>query len=288
MYWEKAKTLTIVFLAILNLLLAVLVYLNSNRYAMTKAQENAIYKVLSANKVVLYDQLIKEYKPMKPINVLPINYNMDTIIKMVFGGNEGVDSFIEFNRTIYYKEKETLIIEDGIVTYENEKASKLLEPVKDGQEEIAKNICNEFIEKNKLDLPALVLDSIVMEQKYIVLNYSEIYKNNIIYSNFIRFFVSKDEIFKVEFSFSEVLGFERNLKEICPVDEVLYALTQHLRSKNDYNEIFINKIDKVYYQDEKSSDKETNLKATPCYRVFVEQIPEPFLLDAYTCEVKDA
>ncbi len=284
---EKAKNLTIIFLVLLNLFLAVLVYINSAKFTLTKEQETAIYKVLEQNGISISTKLIKTNKPMREMNVLPYSYDIDEIVYKLFGGWEGVSDVSEFGRTIYTKGDAMLTIEDGVIVFEKPSGNVSGGFFVNSKEDAVK-LCDSFVLDDKNIVPQFVLDNVIEEKGNYVVEYRNKFGGSIVFSNYIKLYVDSSGVYGLECSYSEVANFETAKKEICTVDEALYALLKDLKNKGTsaQQKLSIDKIDIVYFQEQISGEEDTALKATPCYRFYFDELGGSKIVDAVTRAVK--
>ncbi len=282
MYWDKAKNIVILFLLLINAVLAVLVYTHTDNYTLTSTQLENINKVLSANNVMLYTPVLKEYKPMKAINMLPYSYSNDRLIEIFFTDPEQAKPVIEYGRDIFTDKNSRLTVENGIVTYETQPTYSE-NPL---NETDCKSMCNGFLTANSALFPNFVFDKLWETELGFSLRYIQNYRGELIYSNYILFDIIPGGISRIEFSYSKISGYDDKTREICPADEALFVFMQYFRNNFGEKEVFIDRMDIVYYQEQVSDETGSALKATPCYRFFVSDITEPFLVDAYSTVVK--
>ncbi len=282
MYWDKAKNIVIIFLLLINVVLAVLVYTHMDNYTLNATQLENINKVLSANNVMLYTPVLKEYKPMKAINMLPYAYSNDDLIGYFFSDPKQVKPVIEYGRDIFTDNISKLTVENGTVTFETQ-TTPSENPL---NEDDCKKTYNEVIQSNQSMFPGFVFDKLWETDSGFSLRYIQNYRGELIYSNYVLFETNSGGLSRVEFSYSKINGFDDKVREICPVDEALFVFMQYFRNNFGEKEVFIDHMDIVYYQEQVSDETGSALKATPCYRFYVSDITEPFLVDAYSTVVK--
>jgi regulatory protein YycI of two-component signal transduction system YycFG len=288
MLWERAKNLIVLFLLLLNGLLAFLLYQEQNRYILSTEREKAIISVLGQNKMTMYSEIIRKFPPMYQLRLSGYAYNTDALRTLFFGSPENSESVDVPDMEVYESIGGRLSISNGYITYEriikpgDDKAS---EPVTQAH---AKEICEVFIKQN---YPEYILDDIandgVLEatpEGYLRLTYRQKYNGKIIHRNFIEFLVTGNGIEEIEMQYGAVVEYYDEAIEICAPDEALLTFIQHIRSVygSQPTPVIIDNMDIVYNQEEFSVQKDAGLTAVPFYRVFVRYNYVPFLINAYT------
>ncbi len=285
MNWDKAKNLTIVFLLMLNIILGILVYFNSNDYIVTSEEEAAIINVLFQNKISIYDQIPKKYEPLEQLILSPNNFTTDTFVNILFGSNENVKRTLENNKTIFSDDTgKTLTFINNILFFENENGSEKIELSK----ETAEAVCIGFIKENARIFPNFEIDTNetgFIENNIYKITYRQVYRDNIIYSNYVTFLVTENGIINIEYVYNPPVGFDSKPKDICSPDKVLFILMQHILNTYENEAIIIKKLDIVYYQEEINDKNDITIKTIPCYRFYISESNIPILINATTGNV---
>lgn len=275
MLWERAKNLTILFFAVINVLLAVFLYAESGRYTLSQEQERAIYQVLAQNKVSLsYFKMIRQFSPMKYLTVSGYHYDTDALLSLLFDDPASVTGREERGRTVYEDGTARLVISNGYISYDN--------PTGYGRvtsREAAINLCGEFIKQN---YPNFQLDGTFVLEDGLRLCYREMYQEYVVYANFIEFLVTDNGIVQIDMQYGAVKGFSGSMHEICAPDEALLTFLQRIRQLYGDTPLLIKKMDIVYNQDEFSVQENVTLPVAPYYRIFIENQDIPFMVNAIT------
>ncbi len=250
--------------------------LNSqNKHLLSKEKERASINVLSANKISLYTDLVKSFAPKAHIQMTKYNYDLEALSKLFFKSTEPAEVTEEFNKTILRAGSEMISLQYGYVFYQNENGTGNVNLKK---EEVTA-LCESYIKGAGSEFNGFVLDRYApMEDGYYV-GYRDNFKNFLIYSNYFEFYVTEKGIVQAELSYSVPVGFSGRKREICSADEALLTFMQSNRFNS--KEVFINKMDIVYYQEENPLEEDLTINAVPCYRIYVENFNEPFLINAY-------
>lgn len=279
MDWDKAKNLTIVFFILLNILLGVLVYWEDNRYVVTVEQEKAIVSVLAQNRINLYTRILREYKPMRILDMGEYAYGEESFIKNFFGDVGDVVLTEEHNRSVFTRGDARLSILNDYVHYQNpEGTGKKKGPV---TEPVA--ICDEWIKGLKAG--DFQLDGISQENGRYVLRYLNVYQGYAVQSNYIDFVVTENGIVEINLSYRPPQGFLGRTQVICSADEALFTFMQQMKNLYGDRDVFISKMDIAYHVNSIGQPGEGGREAEPCYRIFVAGEPLPFLVSGYRNEM---
>ena len=235
--------------------------------------------LLEQNNITLNAELIRRYRPMHPIAVSPTEHCNDLIAQTLLGDLHDVQTFEEFDRIVYTRINEhTGEVIDHLeiqgsyfyIIYENNWIGSIT-PITSMEDAIA--LSEEFLENLSHLFPDFVLYTITEDEHWgdFIVEYRRVFRNQIIYSDFIRFRIDEVGISKIDCHYVTVHGFEQSLTEIRPIDEALYALILELQNMGAFafGDIVINDIDIVYYQSMAGLFDSTAPTAEPCYRFYV-------------------
>ncbi len=283
MNWDKAKNLAIVFLVIVNAFLGVLIIYSNDKYNLTQAQEDAISRFMSQNKVSLYTTIPKEFKPKSQIKVMPQSFNMDELVAAFFGTTSNVEPNFQGGKSVYTHDNFRLIVEGDTFTFDNLSSAETFAFTRD----TAISYCNAFIQKNKNLFRDFTFDLAKETKDGFLLTYCGKFNNFLITSNELTFYISKSGMIKAECTYNKPVSFDGAPKEIISADEALYIFVKNMNYIYGEQEIFLDSMDLVYFQGQSSTDLSIPLKATPYYRFFVFSGDAQILVNAYTGAVYD-
>ncbi len=275
MNWEKSKNIIIWLLLGLNIYLLAVNTIFKTSYDIKGEQEKSIIELLSKNGIGIYDEIDIEYKPLAPLNILASDSDIDEKDYMShFLTNPEVIE--EDKKIIATENSKTIIFENGFI--------KLV--INDENEYIS---YGEDLEKFVQDLaPAyknFKIDKKFTDDSKVVYEFREMYKDKIVYTNYLSVEVLDNKISGVEGFYGKVLESKDKPREVASIDMVLYTFMEE--AKLFYGEdkkIFITSVDLVYYQEEYSEYDEVvenTAKAIPCYRIYSEGDQLPFIISAY-------
>jgi hypothetical protein len=291
MEWERAKTYILVFFLLLNAALGILLAMENRRYTMTGEQEALIRTVLAQNNITIYRMDMRDFPPMRPIEITGFYYDEETIQSLVHiffpptEDVERVDTGREGHHLFLYGDSR-LEIANGFIEYRNPHglpqlggASLLLQPPAEVTRDSARRQANQFINTH---FPDYVYDADFEERGNWRVIYRQKYNGLLIHSNFIEILVAPVGIQQVEMQFGAVRGPIGSPLMIFSPDEALLAFTQRVRHITQEEPMTITRMDLVYFQ-EYISDQEGPYHAEPFYRIFTAgNEAVPFLVNAFT------
>ena len=270
MNWARAKTISIIMFIFLNGVLLFMNYLNSRQYVLAPHNINAVTAVLNRNNITLApDFNFIRSNPQRQINLDNNNLRSNSLANVFFINNTNIS--IEHNDyTIFNTGQEKIIFGQNTAFYrnlanmdyyfENETYARLFSTgILLSLGEIGRDFS---------------LQKITQEGNTLVLDYRQVYRNFVIYNNFMIFTFTNNNIYSIDFSYRPVLGFTGFSREIRPVDEALLAF---MRRADTEASIIIESINLVYYAED--------LLAMPYYRIVYHQESRGVvLINAYTLQ----
>ncbi len=247
---------------------------NGNKYYVNQEQQRAIIKVLSNNKISMYSAVPDKFPPMRELGMAAYNYDLALLVKVFFETDRDVSTFEmteAFNgQTFHYGEK-SLAITDGNIYFTDTS-------VNHGDKDF-KKLADEYLKRLGNPFSNFSLDNSYESENLTLLEYRQVFKNKVIHSNYVTFELS--DVLKVSLSYSSTQGYVGNVRDIVAADEALLYFITDIRGFYPERDIVINRMDLVYYQQERAADASLFLRATPCYRIFINNQAEPFLINAY-------
>lgn len=281
MDWEKAKKIVIIVLIILNAGLFGLNYNKNERYKVTQSEEKAIYNVLGKNGINLYTEIIKEAMPMRTINVKPKELSADELKKEFFKDEE-VNISVEFNKTILKSKERFLTLQNNHIKLENYNGTGKYIGLNGDS---ASNIVENYIK----DMPLFAgykPDNILQEGDGYIVEFIKEYKDFKLFNSKARFFVTDNGIMWFESGFYEQEIFSGEKKNLCMPDEALLTFMYEIK-KLGIEQIYINQMELGYdFTDKAEIAEGSQLKLYPAYRIYTSYSSDPFIINAYTNELK--
>ncbi len=269
MNWFKAKNLILISLLALNVILLIMIFLTSHSYTLTNQQIENMYQVLSSKyNIGIYSELPRKYEPLRELEV--INFDEDSsevLYNTFFDENEEVARLTDADKIIFQSDDKTLMTQAGDFAFSSISGIEI--PMSQILKELQDDI-GEFYLYDKY---------VIDDTTYY--DYRQIYKNQVIYTNYFIFEVKDDKIYKVEGYNAKPKGFIGDKKEIVSVDMVLFNFANfYPRGENE--QLIVDSVQLVYNQEQIISEPNVSLKATPCYLIKVRGNVVPVKVDAYT------
>lgn len=281
MEWQKAKKFVIVLLVILNAVLAVLNFQQNRESAMTASQEKAIFEVLSKNGITMYTDLITETAPMSRLACRVPTYTKEDLERAFFDG-EKTTVVPSQTTTVYRTNTAELTVEGagGTLVYPRVERGKgqlsrgdALKMAEGFMEQMEKTF-GEFISYDMAETDA----------GYSVMFYEK-YDDVIVFSNYFQVFVSQAGVYQIQFLYCPVVGYTGEKKDIFYGDEALLTFMRELRENQPEGAVTVNRMELGYdLSDKESQTTEGTLYAVPCYRIYLVEQAEPYVINAYTCK----
>jgi len=293
MEWERAKSYILVFFLLLNIALAALLVAENRRYTMTFDQERLIRTVLAQNNITMYRMPIRQFPPMRSIEVTGFDYDHEALLQIFFSNPYTMER-IDTGRPghyLYQCEYGRLEIFDGFIEYRNPNGFRRIQHIPLLQQlpsevtySSARRLTDAFIYNH---FPDFVPDGRFDDGDNIRIIYRQEYRGVLVHSNSIELLVTPAGILQIEMQFGEILGFAGSPRMIFSPDEALFAFTQRVRHITQDEPMTITRMDLVYFR-EYISDQPGPYHAVPFYRVFTLcNGDQPFLINAFTNTVID-
>ncbi|MGL4790780.1 MAG: two-component system regulatory protein YycI [Anaerotignaceae bacterium] len=285
MDWEKIKRIVIYLLVILNLGLLVANYITNKSYSLTTAEERAIYKVLSDNGIGMYTSIIKNTPPMRSLSVSVTQIDIEDMRSKFFEEGEQVNMSWEFDRTILASENKSLTIQENNIIFSNPKGTGM---VKNFTKENALEVANRFLAKIYIEgTKSVQLESVETGNDYYLFHYNESYKGYKLFSNSKTICVSKDGVTSLNASFYTAQNFVGEKREIYSCDEALLAFMMEINKNETKDNIYVENIELGYdFQEATDIAEAGRIRLVPCYRIFVAGNAVPYIINAYTNQIK--
>lgn len=281
MEWAGAKRFVIILLLILNVVLAGLNIQQKRDNTMTAAQEKAIFEVLSRNGISLYTDLKIDAKPMYRLEAKVPSYNKEDLEAAIFNGEKTKVTI--GTKTVYKTESKTLTLEWDRGSFTDETVEKGLAGLT--KEDAIK------VAQRKMEQMAAVFGQFescysYKEEDGWRVDFCSVYKDEAIFSNYFSVFVSAKGIYQLDFTYCEITGMSQEKKDICTIDEALMTFMREWNQREDGNGVAIQRLELGYdLMEQGNAVVGTGLYLEPCYRIYLMEDREPYLVNAYTCQI---
>ncbi len=273
MNWSRAKTLTIVFLVVLNAFLGIMLAFEQSKYVLGSARQTAIINLMEKNGIRIETPIPKFFKPRRQLTIAQNIYDEHWITETFFPDTTtDIKAQTDGERHIYSTDDAVLVLMNGYLSYDRPKGTGVYEQM---DVKTALSLCGEVVKRS--GLTDFYTDVISESEEGIRVVYCERFKGMTILTNFMDFYVTKNGIMQIDCVYGAPQGFTGTSIEVCAADEAMYSFMREARNAFGNRELFVDKMDMVYFQDDRTADA-----AVPYYRIYVRGIELPFLINAYT------
>lgn len=282
MEWGNAKKFVIILLVILNVALAGLNYRQRQENTMTSAQERAIFEVLSQNGITMYTELPTNAASMSRLEVELPDYSKETLERLFFGG-EKTTVTVRGDQNIYRGETATLTVNgaQGLLKRDDVEPGKGEMTKADAQREAQKFMDGTEYFFGTYDEP-MVREG---EEGYRV-DFYGLYKRENVFANYFSFLVTQGGIKQIEFEYCPVIGDSGEKRELAFSDEALLTFMREWKKNGTEKQATIHRIELGYDKMERSTaSTDGAIYLDPCYRIYLLEEKEPYLVNAYTCQI---
>jgi hypothetical protein len=242
-------------------------YISRKQYTISTEKEIQLNEILAKNNIYIYC-LLPKYEPRKKMLVKHQELEKEKLAREFF--EDSYTYKLQAYQEIFQKEDEQIIVfkggKEGVISYTNNSSETELnyqskaEVVKFG-----KQLMNKLtMKKGNMKLTSSQLDD---NNNYYNLEYNDIMKKEIIFSNYVRIRINGNGVISADSYRYEPVKFLGEKKRIVSVDEVLYKFMYNMRQKDNNELIKIMGIDIGYHVEEYDMSDKDIIEAEPCYRI---------------------
>jgi hypothetical protein len=252
---ERTKNVLIVLLSVIAVSLGALIFVTEGRYSLSAGQETAIIAILERNDIHLRDNvsLPRDFRPVRQIDMRRYNYDLDGLAARFFEDENFVKE-IEghvyifthpnrdegmFMRYSSWTNAVDFFTPQGI---SNEAFEAML------NDRAAELLATQYIE-SLIGMPPDMqhYSTTISYHGYWVVDFFSVYRGFVLQNDHIRARVSKDGIFRIEYSRVDYDGFRGDPRNIFPPNEALMGLMNHMRAVGAEGAIMINDMRLSYF-----------------------------------------
>jgi len=148
-------------------------------------------------------------------------------------------------------------------------------------------ITQSFIQEHYPDFSLDIQSTRLARRGGLRIFYRQVYQGHLIHSNFVEFLVTGEGeqlvIEEVDILYGSPIGFAYMPRELVGPDEALLSFVQNFHRSEP---VLITHMDIVYAQTVSGLRTYAPIYAEPFYRIFIEGQDEPFLINAYTNQMR--
>lgn len=279
MEWERAKTILITVLALLNLVLLALNLSNAQGYKISAEDLSQIEGLLAKSEISLACELPQSHEPMHLANLSAPYLDYDYLESCFFPDAQDIIRTNEAGNVIYQSGENSLIMPGAALNKPSNSfvyhaaptaqttamdSAALAEYARSllGQRFRSFRLTNTFQESNST--------------RYL---YNDQMKNTSLFCSYLQITVKTDGGFTIKAQKYDFASYAEGAHDIFRIDEALLCFLHYAKGSLK-KPIVITGVDLGYDMD--SSLSEDMHKAKPYYRLFVQGLSEPLYIDAFT------
>lgn len=284
MNWNKIINIFIIIFVFINIgIFYVSDVRNEKKYTISAEREDQLRDILYKKGFALYTH-VPSYYPMKKITVQPSQMDKDRIAEVIFNSESytrtfGADSekYESNNQTILFLKGS----QKGILSYTGTNDQYV--PKEFTKEEVEK-VGRWFAEDITLSVPDLELTFSKAYDHYYVLEFNEIYKDEILFCNYVKLRVTENGVEEARTLRYAPSNFVGKKEKIFPADEALYNFVETVNLSDE--ELYsIKSIDLGYDLGINSLEENGSAEVIPYYRIKLHN-EFVYFVNAYTNELR--
>lgn len=286
MDWDRIINVFIAIFLVINIaIFSLSKVIEHKRYTLSEERLVQLREILKENGYALYDH-VPDFYPMQKMVLESPKPDKDKIKARIFDGDTYSTSFTA-NVESYLTPDQRLMFykgdQKGLIRYTADSSRYV--PKTFTREDVEK-IAEEFVDDITLSIPKMELTYIVEYNDYFLLEYNEVYKEQILFCSYVKMKVTAQgvtEATALRYTPKELTGDERTIRAI---DEVLFNFVSIVKPEEDTFSA-IKKIDLGYHLAMSSVEDNILIEAVPYYRIKLNS-GEVYYINAYTNELMSA
>ena len=283
MEWGNAKKFVIILLVIINVALAALNYRQRQENTMTSAQERAIFEVLSQNGITLYTELPTDAVSMQRLEVELPEYSKETLERLFFG-SEKTTITMRGNQNIYRSENAVLTLDGAHGIF------KKTTPGTGGKGDLTKaeaqKEAQKFIDGTEHFFGTYDEPVVTEMAGGFRVDFYGLHKRENVFANYFSLLVTEGGIRQIEFEYCPIVGYSGEKRDLAFSDEALLTFMREWKKNGTGEQVTIYRIELGYDKMERSTaTTDGTVYLDPCYRIYLMEKDEPYLVDGYTCQI---
>ncbi|MCG0276177.1 MAG: two-component system regulatory protein YycI [Thermosediminibacteraceae bacterium] len=281
MDWRKAIGILIVSFLVLNILLAVNLYIETlpqKDFSLEEGQQQEIKTFLESRGIILETQIPLSGRPVPFLEISYQPQEAEKILKQFFGEEKPKIEEIRNGKKYRVGKRELIIMDNGTINFTVREDKESLASL---DEHKALQVAEEFI-KNHVGFPkdarlnTIKYDS---ESKGYLVEYVRYYQGFFIANSFMELLVTPDGVRNFYMSWLKPLKFKGKKREVIPP---IAAILRVEAEKNSGEQVVIKKVEQGYYSQFYNADR---WLAAPVWKVELKN-GEVYYINAYTGELE--
>ncbi|PKM93541.1 MAG: hypothetical protein CVU84_15295 [Firmicutes bacterium HGW-Firmicutes-1] len=284
MNWNKIMNIFIGFFLIMNICIFYISYNNNQqKHTLSPERTQQLREILYKNGFALYSHVPENF-PMRKVVLHEPQINKEMIAEVIFNGESFKTEFTAEAEKYTSNNQELKYLkgnQKGILSYTGTNDNYI--PKTYTQKDI-EEVGEKFAEDITLSVPNLELTFSKVYDDYYVLEYNEVYKDEIIFCNYVKMKISSKGVEQANILRYAPVEFAGKKEKLYPVDEALYNFVDSIEL--DEGELYsIKSIDLGYDISSNSFGENILAEAIPYYRIKLHN-EFVFYINAYTNELR--
>ena len=253
---ERVKNVLIVLFSVIAISLVSLIFVTEERYTLSASQEAVIIAILERDGIYFETEMIRDFRPMRQIEMRRYSYDLEGLAARFFG-----------DRDFYFED------DDPDYIFSTQDGSKMMAYsswtnvvtffMPQGISNAAFNaapsattaglLAMEYID-NLMGMPSNMqpFPTVVGQHGNWVVNFFTTYRGHTLHNDHIRVNITENGITNIRYSRVYFNGFVGESFNIFPPNEVLMALTNHMRTEQVVGRIVVDSMSLSYLLIEES------------------------------------
>ncbi|ADL08943.1 two-component system regulatory protein YycI [Thermosediminibacter oceani] len=281
MDWRKAVRILVVSFLVLNVMLAVSLYIRAvprRAFTLEESQQQKIKTFLESKGIILKTQIPLEGVP---VSFLEIGYQPvreESIIRQFFGGEVPRVEVISGGKKFLLDKRQLVVMDNGTVTYQDKRSEQIF---KNLDEQKALEVAESFLKTHGVFPEDARLNTVTYDpkRKGYLIEYVRDYKGFFIANSYIDIMVTPCGVTNFSMNWLKPLEFRGKKREVIPPITAILRVDAERKSGEP---VVIEKVEQGFYSQFYNADR---WQAAPVWKVELEN-GEIYYVNAYTGEME--
>ena len=246
---------------------------------------SAAQKLLESGAVTCGGRAVKKNEKLRAGDSLEVElpeYSKETLERLFFG-SEKTTVTVKDSQTVYRNDAAILTMDGAHGTFRKltVKSGKGDMTKSDAQKEAQKFIDGTEHFFGTYDEPVVT----EMAEGFRV-DFYGVHKRENVFANYFSLLVTEGGIGQIEFEYCPIVGYSGEKRDLAFSDEALLTFMREWKKNETGEQATIHRIELGYDKMERSTAATDGaVYLDPCYRIYLMEEEEPYLVDGYTCQI---